>query len=147
MTGKVDALEQNKNTADLAVDGLVRGLAAGAGMAVVLLAGGALVGIPPEELLVRFNPDSSGGWLKGLLIHLSVSGIYGVVYQVGMAGLTRLTRVSLPGWLSGLVYGLALFGLALGLWLPGLSSSLADLPGWLLALGHMVYGLIIGMGG
>jgi hypothetical protein len=50
----------------------------------------------------------------------------------------------LPGWLVGLVYGLLLLALAMNVLLPGLRSALQEMPWGVLAVGHLVYGVVLG---
>lgn len=127
---------------DAAVDGLFSGLGAGLVMAVVLVLLGMARGEGPVSVLSRF---SGSDWVTpwtGLLSHLAVSGIYGILF--GM-----LVRWALPywrnwSWLMGLIYGALLFVLAALVILPGTHSLLRGLPAWEFGLAHLVYGAVLG---
>lgn len=125
---------------DMAVDGLLHGLAGGFVMILFLLASGALTGRTPGELLSLFGVDTIVQPLNGLLSHLAVSAIYGILWGL-FAGM--MARPALPPWLWGLMYGSLLYGAATVLVLP--VSPLAQLP-WLLFLAaHWVYGGVLGL--
>ncbi len=137
---------KKKSLGDTAVDGLVAGLPAGVGMAVVLMLTGLVSGRPPLVTLSYFDPTQSGRWQTGLLAHLAVAAIYGVVFALLLGVLGRI-RPSLSRLvvLWGAVYGLALLALAYGVWLTAVPSPLAQIAAWQMALGHVVYGLGLGL--
>lgn len=137
---------KKKSLGDTAVDGLVAGLPAGVGMAVVLMLTGLVSGRPPLVTLSYFDPTQSGRWQTGLLAHLAVAAIYGVVFALLLGVLGRI-RPSLSRLvvLWGAVYGLLLLALAYGVWLTAVPSPLAQIAAWQMALGHVVYGLGLGL--
>jgi hypothetical protein len=144
--GESNSILVRKSTAsDAAIDGLFAGLIAGIFMILVIILGGLLAGEPPAEVLGRFSTGQAATPLAGGLLHLAVSGIYGVVFSLLVHWMPLGLRKRLPGWLVGLVYGALLLGLAVGVLLPGLRSPLAELPLWVLALGHGAYGLVLGL--
>lgn len=96
---------QKKTIGDVAVDGLLAGMAAGLAMVGVLLAAGLLNGISVTETLGRFDPGSDASPVVGALLHLAVAGLYGVVFAV-------ISRLAGPrfggsryGWLLGRLTG------------------------------------------
>ncbi len=143
---KAYVTQKKKSLGDTAVDGLVAGLPAGVGMAVVLALAGLVSGRPPLVTLSYFDPTHSGRWLTGLLAHLAVAAIYGVVFALLMAAVGRIRpSASRLVALWGVVYGLALLAVAYGVWLTAVPSPLAQIAAWQMALGHVVYGLGLGL--
>ena len=67
----------SKSLGDLAVDGLLLGLAAGAMMVAFLLVAGMLDGVAPAAVLARFGLPGSATAVTGLLGHLAVSAVLG----------------------------------------------------------------------
>jgi hypothetical protein len=138
------ALEETK-VGDTAVDGLVAGIVAGIGMAFYLVLTGLLTGFTPAVTMGLFDPLMNGGWLTGLLAHLAVSGIYGVIYALLFTGILRIWPSLLRfGWLIGLVYGLALWALSTGVLLPAAGSLVLQIASVHWLFGHVVYGLVLG---
>jgi hypothetical protein len=135
----------DKTLADSAIDGLFGGLLAGAVMGVVIVLGWVLIGEAPATLLERFSPGQSITPAAGVLMHLAVSGVYGVGFSLLASGIPRRIRAQIPGWLAGLIYGGLLLVLALNLILPELHSTLGELLLWIMALGHAVYGIVLGI--
>ena len=130
---------------DVVVDGLLSGLLAGAVMGVFLVAVGLISGVGPGQMLGRFDPAGESSPLTGTLMHLAVSGLYGValallLHVVGgrWAGWRRY------GWLLGVAYGLVVWAVALFVLLPGLGIGLSDLSPAVLIAAHLVYGAVLG---
>lgn len=137
---------QGKKTfGDVAVDGLLAGMGAGVVMGVGLVLLGMLDGFSPLETLGRFDPANEGSAAVGGLLHLAVSGIYGVLFAVGYHLLaTRRAHVKPYGWAIGVAFGLGIWLAARVFFLPGLNSALADIPPWSFALAHLAYGAGLG---
>lgn len=131
---------------DTAVDGLVAGLPAGLGMAILLALTGLLSGTPPLVTLGYFDPAQAGNWLSGLLTHLAVSAIYGVVFALVMGVADRI-RSSLQHLvvLWGAAYGLVLLAVAYGVLFRAVESPLAQIASLEMAAAHVVYGLMLGL--
>ena len=133
---------ENATFGDSAVDGLLAGVGAGLVMAVVMAAAGLLQGEPVLALLRRFAPGGEATALAGLLAHMAVSSVYGLVFA--------LLRRSWPwrrGWpvpVVGLLYGIGLLLLAQTVLLRSSDLTLAELPAGVLVAGHVVYGLVLG---
>lgn len=143
---KAYVTQKKKSLGDTAVDGLVAGLPAGVGMAVVLALAGLVSGRPPLVTLSYFDPTHNGRWLTGLLAHLAVAAIYGVVFALLMAAVGRIRPLlAQPVVLWGMAYGLGLLMVAHGVWFTAVASPLTQIAGWQMAVAHLVYGLILGL--
>ena len=129
---------------DTAVSGLFNGLWGGLAMAAVILLTSLLAG-RGLEYLGYFSAATPVPPLQGLLGHLAVSSIYGMIFALirRWIGLSRLTR--LPGWLAGSLFALGLWGVAVGLLLPATQSLLLSLPWGILLSSHFAYGLVLGL--
>ncbi|MFO7678726.1 MAG: hypothetical protein R6X34_01625 [Chloroflexota bacterium] len=137
--------EKEKGLGETAVDGLLAGLVGGAAMALFLVVIGWLTGAPPLTTLAYFDPAQTGSWLTGLLAHLAVSAIYGVVFGL-LLGIVGRIRPSLAKrtWLWGMGYGLLLWVMGLGVALTAVGAPLAQIPAWEFAMAHLLYGLAAG---
>jgi hypothetical protein len=133
------------SASEAAVAGLLRGLAAGLAMAAVLVAAGLLVGQPPASTLAAFAIDGqplAANGLAGLLGHLAVAGVYGLVW--GLVWRALGGRRAIPAWLGGLLYGLLLWVVG-QLLIRSAGSALMQIAPWALLAGHLVYGLSLGL--
>ena len=143
---KMNLMRKEKAWGDMAVDGLLAGLVGGLVMGLFLGLADGLAGRSPLELLGHFDPAQAGSWLTGLLAHLAVSAIYGVVFGLLWGAVGRiLPSLVRWGWLVGLGYGLLLWVLAAGVVLTAVGTPLAQIPAWQFALAHLVYGLALGL--
>ena len=133
-------LTKSMTMGDAAVDGLLGGLGASIVMALVLVVLGLTGGQAPLSTLIHFDPSGSSA-LTGALMHLAAGGVYGALFGMGWH---LAARSNLPGWLAGIIYGLALLALAEGVILPGAHSPLLAIPLWQFAIAHIVYGLTMG---
>jgi hypothetical protein len=132
---------------DAAVKGLFYGFIAGVGMAVLLVGAGLVSGEPATSTLARFTPISTGGPLAGVLAHLAVSGIYGMVFGLLWSTFLRWLRLDASTWhaiLAGLAYGLLLWLGAQFILLPTAGAALEFIPVSQFLFVHLVYGLILG---
>ena len=130
-------------TGDSAVSGLLNGLIAGAAMALVI----ALFSLLSRQglaYLTYFSAETPVPPLQGVLMHFGVSCTYGMIYGL-LRHWTHLERLKLPRMLTGLVYGLGLWALAVTLILPAANSLMLNLPWVVLFSAHAVYGLVLGM--
>jgi len=131
---------------NVAVDGLMSGVAAGLLMAAFLLAAGSLAGPGWEAVLRQFDPGSTPTPLTGAITHLAVSGVYGILF----ASLGRPLRrywAGRPAWLAGLVYGLLLWLLAAAITAAPTGQGggwMQAIPPMPLAVAHLLYGLALG---
>lgn len=147
MTRESSYLKRRGKTAgDVAVDGLLSGLLAGLLMGVFLVLADWLAGISPADTLSRFDPAANAQPLVGALVHLALSGLYGVVFAlVFRLLLRRWPRLGRFGWLLGAAYGLLLWLAAQAVLLTGINEALGELPALLFALAHVLYGAVLGL--
>ena len=133
------------NIRNLAVDGLIFGVLSGLGMYLVMTVLVLFSRNSVTTLLERFSTGAMTSPLQGLLSHLAVSAIYGMLFGALIWPiLQRFSAQKLMGWLGGLGYGLLLLFLAQVAILPATASPLAQLPLREWVLGHVAYGLILG---
>jgi hypothetical protein len=141
---KLNLMRRERSWGDTAVDGLIAGLMGGLLMSLFLTLAGWLSGVSPLETLGFFDPARAGSWLTGLLAHLAVSAIYGVVLALLLRGMGWIRPSLLRSlWLWGAAYGLLLWGLAAGVVLTAVDSPLAQLPAWEFGLAHLLYGVAL----
>lgn len=130
-------------TGDTAVSGLFHGLLAGAAMAAVIvlfsLASGSGLGY-----LGYFSSGPAVAPLQGLVGHLAVSAIYGMLYALLRRWIGPRRLEPLPGWLAGLIYALLLWAFAIGVLLPAANSPFLSLSWVVFLSGHIAYGLALG---
>lgn len=145
-TSKATSTYQQKLLGDAAVDGLLAGIGAGLVMALFLLLIGLLNGDLATAVFGRFDPGQNQQWLTGLVIHLAVSSIYGIVFGLLFRVLIRIrpswARFS---WLPGLAYGLILYGVVQTALATGIDSGLVQFTAVILLLAHAIYGLVLGI--
>lgn len=145
MTERKFVVTRKATIGDAAVDGLLAGGGAGLAMIAYLLVASLVVGEAWRVVLGYFDPGPEGSPVTGMLAHLAVAGVYGVLFGLVAWFTPRRWRRRLPGWLMGLAYGLLLWFLARAVLLPGANSPLQTFPPLHFALGHAVYGLILGL--
>lgn len=132
---------------DTAVEGLFAGFLAGLAMAAWLAVTALIRSETLGILFSWFNPTQSASPLTGLLLHLAVSSVYGILF--GMVWYLASISPRLAPRLSqavalGVGYGVALFFLAWYVLLPASASPLRQLPIWQFGTAHLVYGFILG---
>lgn len=127
---------------DAAVEGLVHGIIAGVAMAAYLVVAGLLGGDSPATMLGRFGLGSEASPIAGVLGHLAVSAVYGIIW--GLIWRSVHHRSGVPGSLAGIAYGLVLF-LGSQVLLPAAGSPRAAVPAVHLAVAHVIYGLVLGL--
>jgi hypothetical protein len=142
--GQAQASLKKASAGDAAVDGLFSGLAAGLLMMAYLVLVGLFMGENPGIMLARFSASETITPWMGLLSHLAVSGIYGLIYGLLALSLARLGARAPASWIAGLVYGLLLFLAAWFVILPGTDLPLRDIPAVHLTAAHLLYGWLLG---
>lgn len=133
---------------DAAVEGLFSGMIAGIGMAVYLMLAGLAFGEGPLDVLSNYGGSGGSTPLVGLLLHLGVSGVYGIVFDLICQLTARRTGLKPALWLVGLfggIYGLFLWILAQTILLPATSSPLATIPNSHFLLAHLIFGIFLGL--
>ncbi len=137
--------QRNKTIGDIAVDGLLAGMAAGLIMGVILILLGLLDGVGPVEMLGRFDPAGGGAAALGGLLHLAVSGLYGVGFALLFRPLIgRWPSLRRYSWALGVAFGLGIWLAAQWILLPGLDLKLSLIVPWHFALAHVMYGATLG---
>jgi hypothetical protein len=132
---------------DVAIDGLLKGILAGIVMLLYLLVSGFFRGDDPLLALARFSPIENATPFLGLLVHLGVSAIYGALFGLLCWFFIIRRQMNTGRWtlvLAGLAYGLLLWLIAQVLLLPGSGSGLAQFGAGNLAVGHLIYGAVLG---
>ena len=144
---KTGQISRNKlGVSNLAVDGLIYGLISGVAMVFSLAVFALLSGETPAAYLEYFSAGGLTSPMQGLLSHLAVSAIYGVLFGALIwSVLVRFSSAKMAGLLGGLGYALLLLILAQIAILPGSDSPLLQLPFWQWAMSHVVYGLTLGV--
>jgi hypothetical protein len=142
----VDIIKDNRNQiGNLAVDGVLYGLLGGIGMFTFMAVIALLSGESLAILLARFSPDGYTAPIRGLFSHLAVSAIYGTLFGVlAWPLLTRFLPKIVSAWLGSLLFTGLLFLLSEFAVLPITKSPMNQVPSWQWALGHVVYGLVLG---
>lgn len=137
---------QQMNLGDSAADGLLSGLGAGVVMAVYLAAAALLTGASVAATFARFAVKSGASSpLSGILLHLAVSGVYGLPFGIAAGAVAGARRPLILRAAVGIGYGGLLFALARLIILPTMNSPLQELPPLHFALAHGVYGLVLGL--
>jgi hypothetical protein len=136
---------QEQTTGDAAVDGLLAGVGAGIICVIYLVIVGLISGQTLAGVLGPFDP-TQGQALAGGLVHLAVSGVYGVLFAVLYRWLDRgWLWARGRAWFFGLLYGLILLLVAEGALQTGIDTAFADVPFVNTALFHLLYGLALGL--
>lgn len=130
---------------DAAVDGLLAGAGAGLVMLAYLIVVGLTHGRALVGVLGDFDLGDGGTALTGVLTHLAVAAVYGVVYGLGARIVPRRWRKRRVAWITGLLYGLLLLLLAQTLFLSNGGVSLSQVPLSHLVIAHLIYGLGLGI--
>ena len=133
------------NYSQLAVDGLIYGVASGAAMFLSLAIFAVLTGESPVTVASHFTiGELTSPWV-GLFGHLSVSAIYGALFGALIwPVLRRISDRKIVSWLAGLIFGVFLLLLAQFAVLPNTNSPLDILSYWHWAVAHVIYGLVLG---
>lgn len=135
-------------TGDVAVEGLFSGMIAGLAMVTYLALAALTFGEGPLTMLIRFRGSDASTPLVGLLLHLGVSGVYGIIFALICKFTARSWGYQPSSWLAasiGAGYGLALWLLAQWVILPGLNSPLMEIPRIHFFLGHQIFGISLGL--
>jgi uncharacterized membrane protein YagU involved in acid resistance len=145
VAGKFD----NATLGDAAVEGLFSGMIAGISMAAYLGIVNLIMGESLLETFARFAVNDEATPLLGFLLHLGVSGVYGLVYGLVCQLTAQRWISSSPSlWLSvlmGCAYGLILLLLALVVLLPSSASPLKEISIIHLSIAHLIFGSALGI--
>ncbi|MEJ2262437.1 MAG: hypothetical protein P8X95_03280 [Anaerolineales bacterium] len=139
---------QHSAAGDAAVEGLFSGMIAGIAMVIYLLLAGLTFGEGPLTMFSHFGGGGGSTPLVGLLLHLGVSGVYGIAFAL-ICQLTARRRGFRPTlWVVGVLggaYGLVLWFLAQSFLLPATSSPLMTIPSSHLLVAHLIFGIFLGL--
>jgi hypothetical protein len=124
---------------DAAVDGLFHGATAGLPVAIFLVVISLSLNLEPGAVLARFVPEAKNSILVAALIHLAISGIYGIVFAVLWLPLSRRFTSRRAALLAGLCYGLIFPTALLFIFAPG-----SEIPAVYWIVAHLIYGLVLG---
>jgi len=133
-------LKERGSLGEMAVEGLFAGIAAGIAMLVYLVVSGMLAGVTVGVMAGRFSIQVPPNPVQGALLHLAVSGIYGMIFGI----IWNLLGGRVSAWVAAVLYALALFLLGRFVLLPGAGSPLLEITPLHFALAHLVYGLGLG---
>ena len=92
-------IKPHSSIGDAAVSGLFGGLLGGLAMALVIILFSLFAG-QGLSYMGYFSTATPVPPLQGLLMHLAVSAIYGMLFSLILHGL-KVDRLNLPGWLVG----------------------------------------------
>ena len=135
-----------ETSGEAAVDGLLAGVGAGLLMAAYLLVVGLASGESVAAILGRFDPSANAAAPVGIMAHLAVSGVYGAIFGLGRRlALAWKPFQAVPGWVTGLGYGMALWFLAKSGLLLGGASPLRQISAVHFMLAHLIYGGALGV--
>lgn len=139
---------ENSTIGDAAVEGLFSGMIAGISMAIYLGLVNLILGESLLETLARFAVSDDTTPLLGFLLHLGVSGVYGLVFGlIYQITLRRWISSPSPGLsiITGSAYGVVLLLLAQVVLLPGSASPLKEISLTHLSIAHLIYGVTLGI--
>ncbi len=130
---------------DAAVDGLLSGIAGGAVMAAFLVVTGLATGEGLAAILAHFDPGPTADPLRGAVMHLAASAVYGALFGLLWRTVSRGGQNPALAIFSGLIYGGVLFMVAERIIIPAGPSGLLAIPAWSLGLAHVIYGMSLGL--
>jgi hypothetical protein len=111
-------------------------------MLLMLTAGGLLSGYAPAQVLGAFD-TAAGLPLRGVLIHLAISCVYGALFALLRRGLAARLHSPWRIILLGLLYGLLLWSLAVTVLNRAAASLLSTAVPGVFLLAHLAYGLTL----
>jgi len=132
--------KEKGSLSEMAVEGLFAGIVAGIAMLVYLVISGLLIGEAASVMPGRFSIQVPPNPLQGALLHMAVSGIYGMLFGI----IWRFVGGRISCWVAAMLYALAIYLLAIFVLLPGARSPLLDIAPIHFAIAHLVYGLSLG---
>jgi hypothetical protein len=141
---RIISQDKQARASDHALNGWLAGMAAGIVMMVFLILVGWMFGESMAEILGRFS--LGGGAIRGALLHLGISGVYGLIFGLAVHFIGCLRdwlKSPMMGLLAGLIYGSFLWLLSGMILLSMDISPFATLPQPTFAVAHMIYGLTL----
>jgi hypothetical protein len=145
MSNSQPLIRARSSIGDAAVDGLLNGVAAGIVMAMYLILIGVVTGGGVTTILSAFDLGQGTSPVRGVLIHLAVAAIYGIVFSLLYRLLGRRKSIGRSGnVMIGLAYGLLLWLITQIAFATGINVALSSLPTAHLAVAHAIYGAVLG---
>ena len=145
MSNSQPLIRARSSIGDAAVDGVLHGVEAGIVMALYLIVIGMVTGAGLAATLSAFDLGQGTSPVRGALIHLAVSAIYGMLFSLLYRLIGRSRSIGRGGSLIvGLVYGLLLWLITQIAFAAGINVALSSLPAVHLALAHVIYGAMLG---
>jgi hypothetical protein len=145
MDNSKSLLRAHSSIGDTAVDGLLHGVIAGVVMAIYLVLIGVMTGAGVAAMLSAFDLGQGTSPVRGALIHLAVSAIYGMAFSLLYRLIGRGRSIGRGGSvISGVGYGLLLWLITQIAFAAGISVALNSLPALHLAVAHVIYGAALG---
>jgi hypothetical protein len=145
MDNSKSLVRAHSSIGDVTVDGLLHGVIAGVVMAIYLMLIGMVTGAGIAAMLSAFDLGQGASPVRGALIHLAVSAIYGMVFGVMYRLIGRRRSIGRGGsMIIGLAYGLLLWLITQIALAAGSSVALNSLPAVHLAVAHLIYGAMLG---
>ena len=145
MSNSQPLIRARSSIGDTAVDGLLYGVVAGIVMAIYLIVMGVLTGTGLVATLSAFDLGQGTSPMRGVLIHLAVSAIYGMAFSLIYRLIGRRRSIGRGGSvIIGLVYGLLMWLIAQIAFAAGVNVALSSLSTVHFAVAHAVYGATLG---
>lgn len=129
------------STGEAAVEGLLRGMAAGIAMFGFLLVAGLTLGEPGQQAILAAGAELAASPLAGMFTHLAVASFYGLLWGPAWRWTSR--HSALPAWMAGMAYGIVLFVLAESL-AQALPLPLQQMDSGVMLAAHTFYGFVLG---
>jgi hypothetical protein len=129
------------STSEAAVEGLLRGIAAGIAMLAFLLVTGLVMGDPERQTILAAGGELAASPVTSLFAHLAVASFYGLLWGPAWRWISR--HSALPAWMAGMAYGIVLFVLAQSL-AQALPLPLQQLSSGVMLAAHSFYGFVLG---
>jgi hypothetical protein len=145
MSDSQPLMRARSSIGDVAVDGLLNGVAAGVVMAIYLMISGVLTGAGLAATLSVFDLGQGASPVRGALIHLAVAAIYGMVFSLIYRLIERSRPIGRGGtMIMGVTYSLGLWLITQIAFASGVNVALSSLPAVHLAAAHALFGLTLG---
>ena len=145
MSNSQPLMRARSSIGDAAVDGLLNGVVAGIVMAIYLVISGMLTGAGLAATLSAFDLGQGTSPVRGVLIHLAMAAIYGIVFSLLYRLLGRRRSIGRGGTISmGVTFGLLLLLITQIAFATGINVALSSLPTVHLAVAHVIYGAVLG---
>ena len=145
MSNSQPLMRARSSVGDTAVDGLLNGVVAGIVMVIYLVISGVLTGAGLIATLSAFDLGQGASPVRGVLIHLAVAAMYGMVFSLLYRLIGRRRSIGRGGnMIIGLAYGLLLWLITQIAFAAGVNVALSNLSTVHFAVAHAVYGATLG---